>query len=241
MSFRIGLVEYPEGEYPVHKHNQYEIIAYQGSTGCFHTPDCKISIRDGDIVIVPPGVMHGMLGDKGLYSIAVSGELDSVFCLETPVMITDGEEREGRALATMIYQERYGDPEYIAALVNAYTHYILKHLKLEDRRVAAVQKVIHQIRQRFCDSSLELREVLCETGYAEDYIRAQFKRVTGMTPNGFLTDIRIRHACYLIDVYRNVLNLSEIAERCGYTDYVYFSRKFKQVKGVSPRRYQESV
>ena len=30
---------------------------------------------------------------------------------------------------------------------------------------------------------------------------------------------------------------AEIAEKCGYTDYVYFSRRFKQITGISPREY----
>ena len=33
--------------------------------------------------------------------------------------------------------------------------------------------------------------------------------------------------------------VAEIAEKCGYTDYIYFSRKFKQITGKSPRAYME--
>ena len=78
---------------------------------------------------------------------------------------------------------------------------------------------------------------LQKSGYAEDYIRAQFKKFTGKTPTEFLTKIRIYHACYLIDAYKNTLSLAEIAEKCGYTDYVYFSRRFKHIMGISPREY----
>jgi len=45
----------------------------------------------------------------------------------------------------------------------------------------------------------------------------------------------------LIDLYRSTLSLQEIAERCGYTDYVYFSKKFKEVTGVSPRDYKKNL
>jgi YesN/AraC family two-component response regulator len=45
----------------------------------------------------------------------------------------------------------------------------------------------------------------------------------------------------MIDLYGGVLNMSEIAEKCGYTDYVYFSRSFKEVKGLSPREYSTSA
>ena len=64
------------------------------------------------------------------------------------------------------------------------------------------------------------------------------KQMTNKTPIEFLTHMRIRHACYLMDVFKNALSLAEIAEKCGYTDYIYFSRRFKQQMGVSPRAYK---
>ena len=95
--------------------------------------------------------------------------------------------------------------------------------------------------KRFHDPDLDLAALLRESGYAEDYIRAGFKRVMGMTPTAFLIQMRIRHACYLIDTFRNTLSLSEIGERCGYVDYVMFSKKFKEVMGMSPRAYKKDT
>ena len=86
---------------------------------------------------------------------------------------------------------------------------------------------------------INLTEILQKSGYSEDYIRSVFKKLTGKTPHEFLTDIRMNHACFLIDVYKDTLLLSQIAEKCGYLDYVYFSKIFKSVKGVSPKSYRE--
>ena len=44
-----------------------------------------------------------------------------------------------------------------------------------------------------------------------------------------------------MDIYINSMSLNEISEKCGYTDYVYFSRKFKQVMGMSPRNYIKTL
>jgi len=45
----------------------------------------------------------------------------------------------------------------------------------------------------------------------------------------------------MIDVYKNDVALTDISEQCGYTDYVCFSKKFKQITNVSPRKYAEAV
>ena len=37
--------------------------------------------------------------------------------------------------------------------------------------------------------------------------------------------------------YGKTVPLTEIAEKCGYTDYVYFLKKFKSITGVAPRTY----
>ena len=42
----------------------------------------------------------------------------------------------------------------------------------------------------------------------------------------------------IIDIYKNKISLSEISERCGYLDYIYFSKRFKSVMGMSPREYR---
>ena len=41
-----------------------------------------------------------------------------------------------------------------------------------------------------------------------------------------------------MDIYNDELPLTEIAERCGYLDYVYFSKKFKSAMKASPREYK---
>ena len=104
--------------------------------------------------------------------------------------------------------------------------------------VKAVQEIVFEISQGSFDSQIDLALILSESGYSEDYIRSCFKKITGKTPNEFLTDIRIKNACFLIDIYKNKISLSEISERCGYLDYIYFSKRFKSVMGMSPREYR---
>jgi ABC-type Fe3+-hydroxamate transport system substrate-binding protein len=62
-----------------------------------------------------------------------------------------------------------------------------------------------------------------------------FKKTYGQSAMDFLTDLRINRAKrYLTETdYR----LREIAQRVGYSDEFYFSRKFKKEVGVSPSSF----
>ena len=113
----------------------------------------------------------------------------------------------------------------------------IQNIQTEKNISVVIHDIVTKISDSFYDSNINISEYIKKSGYAEDYIRAQFKAFTGKTPVEFITEVRINHACYLIEVYKESLTLAEIAEKCGYTDYVYFSRRFKQLMGMSPKNY----
>ena len=234
MSILIGIIK---DKTPLHQHKNYEIIVYLEGTGVFHAAGKDIPVSPGKIMIIPPGSMHGLTSEGELSRIYINGEFNHFFNLTFPTLVSDNAKKEGTLLAKMIYDNRYTNTEYIAALSSAFTHFLTQQLKTEDEISLAINDIVNEITNYYYDCNINLCELLKKSGYAEDYIRAKFKKITGKTPTEFLTNIRISHACYLIDTYKNTLSLAEIAEKCGYTDYIYFSRKFKHATGSSPREY----
>ena len=146
--------------------------------------------------------------------------------------------QEGKTLAQLIYDNRYGNSTYLSSLCTAYAYFLTQRFDIDSTMNQCVSNIISEISKSAFDPQINLALVLLKSGYSEDYIRSCFKKITGKTPNEFLTEIRIKHACYLIDIHQDNLSLSEIAEKCGYLDYVYFSKKFKSVMGLSPREYR---
>lgn len=234
MSYLINLIK---KESPLHKHKHYEVIVYIKGNGLFHCEEKDIPVCPGKIVIVPPETMHSASLINDMERIYINGEFHQFFNLTSPTVVLDNSENEGMSLAKIIYANRYANTEYLSSLCNAFANFLLQRLKIDNEMHVIIEDMIHKMTTEFYDSNLSVTDLLKKSGYAEDYIRAQFKKVTGKTPTDFLTKIRISHACHLIDIYKNSLSLAEIAEKCGYTDYAYFSRKFKQVKGMSPREY----
>ena len=224
--------------FPPHKHKNYEIVIYMKGSGTIQAAGQTIAVCPGKIIILPPGTVHSSSNlSADFEEIYINGDLNHGLYVTSPVVIADNPQNEGLLLAKMIYTNRYSNHEYLTALINAFTHFLLQSIKMEDDIYIAINKIIETISSNFYDCNIKINALLKESGYAEDYIRAQFKKFTGKTPVEFLTVLRINHARYMIDLYKNSFPLAYIAEKCCYADYVYFSRKLKQVMGISPQKY----
>ncbi len=64
----------------------------------------------------------------------------------------------------------------------------------------------------------------------------QFNRLFQMTPGRYLTRIRINAACSLLT--RTDLDLTAIAERCGFHDASHFVKQFKKQMAMTPGAYR---
>jgi len=238
MNFKINCT--PDGvvRYPMHAHKNYEIMLYLEGKGYMRTELGDVPFEDGTIVIVPPNIKHGSISKNGFKNISIEGDFEAYFRFDTVKSFEDNETQEGKMLAEIIYENRYGNDTYLASLCTAYVCFLMQRFELDSAMQRSVKKITDEISQNAFDTQIDLTLILSKSGYSEDYIRSCFKKITGKTPNEFLTEIRIKHACYLIDIYQDNLSLYEIAEKCGYLDYVYFSKKFKSVMGLSPREYR---
>lgn len=69
------------------------------------------------------------------------------------------------------------------------------------------------------------------------YLSQIFKRELGITFTQYLTDTRIEYAKELL--LTTGLTISEISEKVGFKQYIYFSKVFKKSVGVSPSSYRK--
>lgn len=238
MNYRISRTSDGTVKYPIHKHSGCEVMLYTEGEGYMRTPGENIPFAPGTIIIVPPGVAHGSVSEKPFRNISVEGNWEELLHCESVRALSDNTAREGETLARLIYDNRYGNGAYLSSLCAAYACFLIQQFEIEGAISGSVKAVMEKISENALDSEIDLAEILRESGYSEDYIRQCFKRITGKTPIEFLTDIRIGRACAMIDIYKDKLSLGEIAERCGYSDYVYFSKRFKSVMGVPPTAYR---
>jgi YesN/AraC family two-component response regulator len=65
-----------------------------------------------------------------------------------------------------------------------------------------------------------------------------FKETVGMSPRSYITMLRMRHACDLLNTTN--LTVKQIGALVGYEDSHFFCKIFKSKIGVSPSLYRKS-
>jgi AraC family transcriptional regulator, transcriptional activator for feuABC-ybbA operon len=99
---------------------------------------------------------------------------------------------------------------------------------------AAVERTIHYVQEHYQEVT-HIEQLAQMANMSRRWYNILFKEITGQSPTDYLTGIRIRRAKELLHISGN--RLYDIAREVGFSDEHYFSRRFKQSVGFSPRQY----
>ena len=81
-----------------------------------------------------------------------------------------------------------------------------------------------------------IEQVANACAISRSHFSRAFKNATGLAPHDWLRQEKIRRAEALLRTGQ--VPISRVAQECGFSDQSYFTRVFRQLKGVSPRRWQ---
>lgn len=101
-----------------------------------------------------------------------------------------------------------------------------------------LDKAIEIIESHLDDTSFNVNIFARKMGMARTNLFAKIKAITGQTPNDFILTIRLKKGAVML---RNnpELNVSEIADRIGFSSSRYFSKCFKDAYHVNPLAYRK--
>ncbi len=100
-----------------------------------------------------------------------------------------------------------------------------------------VERTMQIIDSRFMDEELSLGSVSEELHVSPNYLSANMKKYGGDTFINLLIRKRMEAARLLIQ--GGGMKISEVAQRCGYSDQHYFSFCFKKYFGISPAKMRK--
>lgn len=99
-----------------------------------------------------------------------------------------------------------------------------------------IKKAIQYIRSHL-SIKLSIAEIASECFISESLLSKRFRDECGITLGKYIDDLVFFSAQNLL-IGTN-LSISEISEKLGFCDQFYFSRRFRQFAGISPRYYRK--
>lgn len=99
-----------------------------------------------------------------------------------------------------------------------------------------VQKSIEYINANY-SYPVTVEDIAAYVGLSRSHLFRSFESVMHMSPKEYLTDFRMKQACYLLE--HSELSITAIANSVGFDNGLYFSRTFHNKKGMSPREYRK--
>jgi AraC-like DNA-binding protein/ligand-binding sensor protein len=100
-----------------------------------------------------------------------------------------------------------------------------------------VFKVTNYIK-RNCAKRLPLALLAKEVFLSKSYLSSIFKHELGMSVTTYITNVRVEKSKRML--LENKQSLAFIAAQCGFRDQSYFTKVFKRVTGLSPKKYKSA-
>jgi AraC-like DNA-binding protein len=82
----------------------------------------------------------------------------------------------------------------------------------------------------------KLDDLAAQAALSRAHFSRKFRETTGYSPIDYFIRLKIQKACELLE--STDLKVGEISRQLGYGDQYYFSRIFKKIMGISPKRYR---
>ena len=92
--------------------------------------------------------------------------------------------------------------------------------------------MVNYVDRHYRENDMSLSRLANIFSYTEKYLSSLFKKNMQIGFVNYLNNLRVQYANELIE--KGELNISEIAEACGYSNYSYFSKVYKKSTGRTP-------
>ncbi|MBU2917341.1 AraC family transcriptional regulator [Psychrosphaera sp. F3M07] len=236
------------------EHTDHLLIFCCAGKGTISSPHYNQTIVENDILMIPKGTTHHYKADSkdpwSIYWVHMDGHLFMQFMdiiglnksqLKIQILNPIQIKNEFEQLMETRHQGYQLNSFILAANI------LKKILSLLTMQLPALhvtpQKDFNLITfnaflEENITKQLSLDEMASYMGLSKFHFAKKFQTATGISPVKYFLEIKIQHACGLLD--RSSKSIKDVAAVLGYDDPYYFSRLFKNVMGLSPKQYRLS-
>jgi AraC-like DNA-binding protein/ligand-binding sensor protein len=144
----------------------------------------------------------------------------------------DGTTALNRATGTFELQEAFASSAE-SLLDSVRRLYAGRPQKLVERACRIVER---DLQDKWTAQSISLTKIAGALGVSAGHLSRIFKRTTGQTFERYLMTQRVEAAKRML--LEPLATISEVAEKCGFSDAAYFARVFRNITGCSPSGYR---
>lgn len=219
---------------------------HEGEGRLWLAPDREFDIKAGQCVVICPESLNRYGGFNGQRyvedSIRFSGPVADM--MRKTGIIKDGVFEFGQARRLLPLIKLISDPAVDSQInANIAMQKLLVDIYNENKQQNVVKsdvvldKLLETLKEQI-DRWWTVSEMADFCSLSDDQFRRVFMKRTGMLPKIYIDRLKIHKAGELL--MSNRFKITEIAERLGYVDQYHFSRRFKKITGLSPRRYRQA-
>lgn len=225
------------------------LIYCRAGQGWLDTPDGRLAVSGGDLLLLPKGVPHSYGTDAQkpwtLYWVHFDGELVADFLQPLgqgplwrigvqPRLLAEFDallnlRKQGLNLVHFIHAAHQLQV-LLTSLAVLPARTTLKSGRVLD--VDAVQAVM----RAHLHGTLNLDELAAQFKLSRFHFAKTYRALTGHAPIQEFIQLKMAHACRLLD--EGEQGIRQVAEQLGYDDVYYFSRLFRKVVGMAPSHYR---
>ena len=113
----------------------------------------------------------------------------------------------------------------------------VENVEVKGNDDALMDRIMRSVNAHMSDPEYNVDVLATDVGLSRAQLHRKMKEITGIATGRFLRNLRMEQAARLLR--EGKVNVSQVADKVGYTDQAHFSTAFKTHFGVSPSQYVE--
>ncbi|MBQ7755937.1 MAG: helix-turn-helix transcriptional regulator [Oscillospiraceae bacterium] len=258
--------DFPTLRIPNHWHSDFELLYMLKGNLNYCVDGVSCTVNEGQLLFVNSARMHYGYWEKVMdcnyictiihpslmNNYLLSKYLDVITNQKAPPFLILRSEisRERKIIDSVLKINDYAnkaDEGYELGIMSC-IYEILRHLmniikavpdtvQTDSRRLEAMHRMTGFIQQNFKEK-ISLAEIAASGFVSRSTCCEIFRKYTDKTPIEYLTEYRISKSSELL--IASGLNVTEIAQRCGFSGSSYFTETFRKVIGCTPTEYRQN-
>lgn len=143
-------------------------------------------------------------------------------------------------IITLYFEDRLKNQENIYHLLYSFVEYLIHHcvgLTVSNKKISSEKliSIVTFLEERY-NQEIDLNLVAEKFGISYNYLAKMFKKHLNTSAGEYLNEIRFEKAFNDVATTRD--SITDIAYRHGYANSSAFIKRFKEIKGVTPKKYR---